>query len=311
MLTKEFKAGLLTLVAGILLYFGFNYLKGLNVFSSRATFYVVYEHVNGLQVSNNVMLNGLTVGRVAAINILQDRQNAMQVTLDLRGEVKIGKNTVAVLSDAGVLGGKFIDLTDAYGTEFISPGQTIPGRVNGGLTEMMKERAEPFLAQLDSVISSVNTLTREYHGSSQKVNEILEQTAIASRQLTAMISNSRGNFEQMMANMNRVSASLVTVEKQLPEIVSKLNAAADSLQKAPLKSTVEETQRSIVQLRRTLEAINQQEGSLGKLLYNDSLYTNLNQAAADLDSLLIDLKKNPKRYVNISVFGGGDKKKNK
>ncbi len=103
-MSKEFKVGLLTIISCFILYFGFNFLKGKNVFTSKQHYYVIYDNVGGLQNSNPVMVNGLTVGRVQGITILQDNGNKMLVEIEVNPQVKVGESSKAVLKDAGVIG---------------------------------------------------------------------------------------------------------------------------------------------------------------------------------------------------------------
>lgn len=305
-LSGETKVGLLALIAGVILYVGFNYLKGIDFFDPTTTYYVVYDRVDGLTVSNQVQINGMSIGRVAAVTILQDRGNKLLVTLDIQDDIKLGKGSVAQLSDNGLLGGKKIDLLVAFTDQQLSEGDTLVAKRESGMTEMLMEKASPVMQGLDSTLANINRLIKEYQGMSIEVRKIMANTADASGQASGILAENRNKIAQIATNINKLSAQLVETEKSIQPLVGKMNTFADSLNTMQLASTVNNANRSLASLQKTMQAIEKGQGTLGKLVTTDSLHTNLNRTLTHLDSLFIDLKARPKRYVHFSVFGKKD-----
>jgi phospholipid/cholesterol/gamma-HCH transport system substrate-binding protein len=305
-LSGETKVGLLALIAGVILYVGFNYLKGIDFFDPTTTYYVVYDRVDGLTVSNQVQINGMSVGRVAAVTILQDRGNQLLVTLDIQDDIKLGKGTIAQLSDNGLLGGKKIDLLVAFTEPKLNEGDTLLAKRESGMTEMLMEKASPVMQGLDSTLVNINRLVKEYQGMSVEVRKIMTNTADASGQANSILAENREKIKEITTNLNKLTAQLIEAEKSIRPLVGKMNTFADSLNAMQLASTVKNANRSLESLQKTMQAIEQGQGTLGKLVATDSLHTNLNRTLVSLDSLFIDLKARPKRYVHFSLFGKKD-----
>lgn len=159
---------------------------------------------------------------------------------------------------------------------------------------------------LDSTLVNINRLVKEYQGMSAEVRKIMTNTADASGQASGILAENRSKMAQIATNINKLSAQLVETEKSIKPLVGKMNTFADSLNAMQLAATVNNANRSLVSLQKTMQAIEQGQGTLGKLVATDSLHTNLNRTLVSLDSLFIDLKARPKRYVHFSVFGKKD-----
>lgn len=300
------KVGLLALIAGVILYVGFNYLKGIDFFDPTTSYYVVYDRIDGLTVSNQVHINGMSVGRVAAVSILQDRGNQLLVTLDIQDDIKLGKGTIAQLSDNGLLGGKKIDLIVSFEEPLLKKGDTLIAGRESGMTEILTEKASPVIQGLDSVLVNINRLVKEYQGMSTEVRKIMVNTADASEQAGSILAENRAKISEITSNLNKLSAQLIETEKAFRPLIGKMNTFADSLNAIQLAAAVNNANRTLASLQQTVQAIEQGQGTLGKLVATDSLHTNLNRTLVSLDSLFIDLKAHPKRYVHFSVFGKKD-----
>ncbi len=308
-MSKEIKVGLMTLVSGVILYFGFNFLKGSDLFSSSRDFYALYDSVDGLTASNQVMLNGVAVGRVKETRILTDRNNKILVVLTLDQEIPLTNNTVAALGDNGLIGGKVIQLQIGKGTA-IAPGDTLKSSKQAGLTAALQDKALPIMTDADSLIRNLNVVVSRFKQTGDVLNQLLsnvDQTGLA---LRATLNENRKNLSSITGNLNRLSAQLVETEKSIQPIMAKANTFADSLNALRLGQTVAKANQTVAELQAMLQSLQNGQGTAGKLLKDDQLYTNMNQSIKDLDKLLVDLRQQPKRYVHFSVFGGG-KKKNK
>lgn len=310
-ISKEVKVGLLAIVSGIVLYLGFNFLKGVDFFSPNNSYYAVYDNIDGLTVSNPVTLNGLAVGRVKEITILQNRGNKLLVTLDIDRKIVLSDSTTAMLASSGVLGGKYINLLVGPITRIKESDDTLLSAKEQGIAEIIQAKATPLAQNLDSAIHNINQLVKQFHGVTETINTTLLSMKQTSSSLNRTLDNNDDAIKGIMSNLNTLSATLNDSRTGIKPIMRNLSNFTDTLQHMQLSKAVDNANQSIASLNRTLSQINQGQGTLGKLAKNDSLYTNLNNAAADLDSLFIDVKANPGRYIRFSVFGGKDKKKKK
>ncbi len=306
-INKEFKVGALIFSALIVLYFGIDFLKGADVFNPARTYFVHYKNVDGLTASNPVMLDGFQVGLVKKIRIVQGLESKVLVQLEINKEIIISKLGKAMLSNNGFLGGKMIVLDPGQG-EQIAEGDTLIGSVIPGFTSMLEDKAQPMVNQVTHLVKTVDTLVASFHPTAAKLGETLESVRKLSDASTNLVRDSRSEVHEIAENLQKLSASLLEAEKQLQQLLAKTDKITDSLNKADIAGAVHSLHKSADQLNQTLSSINQGKGSLGKLVKSDSLYKNLNASSASLNSLLIDVKANPKRYVHFSLFGGKEKK---
>jgi phospholipid/cholesterol/gamma-HCH transport system substrate-binding protein len=306
-ITKEVKVGLLALVAGVVLYIGFNFLKGVDFFSPVKRYYIVYKNIDGLSTSNPVILNGLTVGRVNSIQLLTKRNFQILVAVDVDDALQLGDSTMATLSNSDLLGGKSIILKLGKNSKLYSNGDTLKGVTDKNLTQELAEKAMPILTNLDSTVVKLNRVFGDEMGNS--VQKILHNFEIASHDLKILMSINKSNIATITTNFADLSASLKETEKSFKPLLASMNAFADSLNDLELKKTISNANIAMKNLHEVTEKINKGEGSLGALVNDKTMYNNLNQSIKDLDALLVDVKKSPKRYVHFSVFGGSGKEK--
>lgn len=303
-LSKELKVGLLAIVSLVILYLGFNFLKGTDFLSPNTGYYTVYDNVDGLTIGNQVMVNGLSVGRVRDIRIMQNQGNKLLVNLDVNSDIVLGDSTVAILAEDGLLGGKYVNLRIGSVTRQLEKNDTIASSVEQGLTDAIATRAAPIAANLDSTIISINLLAKKFASLSGSLDSTLQNLQRTSATLNGTVTENRVAIREMLTNLNN---TLSDTQGGLKPLMIKANQFADTLNQMQLAQTVSGVNQSVANLNRTLDNINKGEGTLGKLAKNDSLYRNTNSALANLDSLFIDLKAHPKRYVHFSLFGKKDK----
>jgi len=310
-LTKEAKIGLLAVIALTILYFGFNYLKGADVFSRSNKFYAVYDNIDGLTTSNSVVINGLAVGRVERIELLQDQANKLLVTIDVRKDIVVRRGTKAVLADAGLLGGKQIVLAVSTTGDVLEKGDTLLTAKDGGVTAQLQQQLPPVLKSADSLMMNLNRVVKQLDQTGAVLNQTLASAQVATGSLTQTIGENRQSLRSLLANLNRLSANVVETERQLKPILAKANTFTDSLNALQLGRTLAVANQTVAQLQQMLAAVNRGEGTLGKLKSDEKLYANLNNTAASLDRLLTDLREHPKRYVHFSLFGRKENKDGK
>ena len=304
--SNELKVGFLALLAFLILYFGFNFLKGNDVFSSARIYYVEYENVDGLMVSNQVMVNGIEVGKVKKVEIQPSKANKILVTLRLSQDIVIPDKTVAVLSDGALLGGKIIRLR-LEGKGNLAEDSFLKGETEVGVTALLKERAIPVIANADSLLVSFRQISTKFDHTGTYLNTLLktsnETVSNINGSVNGVVADNRANIAQISSNMKTLSSDLIETEKQLRPLLTKFNTVADSLNALKLGKTLKEVDATVVSLKKIVQGLERGEGTAGKLIKNDSLYLGLNKTLLDLDKLLLDFRLQPKRYIGISVFG--------
>jgi phospholipid/cholesterol/gamma-HCH transport system substrate-binding protein len=304
--SNELKVGFLALLAFLILYFGFNFLKGNDVFSSARVYYVEYDNVDGLMVSNQVMVNGIEVGKVKKVEIQPSKANKILVTLRFSQDIVLPDKTVAVLSDGALLGGKIIRLR-LEGKGNLPEDSFLKGETEVGVTSLLKERAIPVIANADSLLVSFRQISTKFDNTGTYLNTLLktsnETVSNINGSVNGIVADNRANVAQISANMKILSADLMETEKQLRPLLTKFNTVADSLQALRIGKTLREVDLAVVSLKKIVQGLERGEGTAGKLIKNDSLYVGLNKTLVDLDKLLLDFRLQPKRYIGISVFG--------
>jgi len=305
-ISKEIKVATLAIIAGVILYFGVRFLKGTEVFSTNNTFYVVYESVDGLAASNPVLINGLPVGYVDRIDLLQQKNNQLLVSLKIDEKIIIGDSTAAVLTTSDLLGSKAIILDIKNINQPLNEGDTLVAKKDVGIAELVQAKTLPIIDQLDTTITKINFLLSAFVRDTSSVSNALENVEQTTFEVESLVTENRRGMNIIINNLQQLSEVLADNKQGIGPLMVKLNNLADSLNDIQIQSTVQKLDRTLANLESITRKVEQQEGTLGKLVSDDSLYVNLNQTVADLDSLLIDLKANPKRYVRFSIFGGKD-----
>ncbi|WP_349351004.1 MULTISPECIES: MlaD family protein [unclassified Flagellimonas] len=300
-LSREIKTGIIV-VAGIVAFlFGLSYLKSSPLFENNKTFYAVYDDVGGLQPGTQVSINGFNVGNVTDIRF-KDSSGKLLVTLTVTNKFEFSKSSIAELFDTGIIGGKGLQIVPVFddGPKAQS-GDTLPSKIKPGLTELVQQKLTPLQMKVEGAVSNADSLL-------MNVNQILDdptkkqlQEAIVSmNQLVGSFKASADNLNVLLENnKTQLDSSL----KNVNHITSNFSKLSDSLVNADLGKTLAEFQGTVSKLNGILAKIEEGEGSLGKLHKDDALYNNLAEASRELDLLLQDFRLNPKRYVNVSVFG--------
>ena len=304
-LSRETKTGIIV-VAGIVAFlFGLSYLKSSPLFENNKTFYAVYDDVGGLQPGTQVSINGFNVGNVTDIRF-KDSSGKLLVTLTVTNKFEFSKSSIAELFDTGIIGGKGLQIVPVFddGPKAQS-GDTLPSKIKPGLTELVQQKLTPLQMKVEGAVSHADSLL-------MNVNQILDdptkkqlqETIVSMNQLVGSFKTSADNLNVLLENnKTQLDSSL----KNVNHITSNFSKLSDSLVSADLGKTLAEFQGTVSKLNGILAKIEEGEGSLGKLHKDDALYNNLAEASRELDLLLHDFRLNPKRYVNVSVFGNKQK----
>ena len=313
-ITKEVKTGVMVAVALVILFLGFYFLKGANLFSSEKQYYCFYTNVDGLQTSAYVMTRGLNVGHVSHIELVDNKE--VKVTITINKSVEVPQGTVASLASGDLLGAKVISLDQGKGPGIIEPGATLPTIKESGLVDKVSEQLTPRLAELKETISLFNTTLTNVNTVVGPDNQKALADAIASikntadnlAQLSATLNKEGGEMTGIIHNVNNFTGTLAKNDDTIQHILANASNITRQLANAPIQKTISDLQKSVNELHGVLDKINNNQGSLGMLINNKDVYNNLNSSLQSLNSLMSDIKAHPSRYINLTVFGSSSKK---
>ena len=307
-ISKEFKVGLLAIVSITILYFGFNFLKGIDLFKETNNYYALYENIDGLTASNPVIINGLSVGRVSNIQILQKKGNLVSVEMSIDSKIDLKEGTVARLINTDFLGSKAIELIlDGSSQVIYDDGDTLKSEVDAGITEFLKQSAGPVADNIGTTITRINAILESFQGNSEKINATLANIEKMTENVTRNLPFMEEKYYVLMDNLSKNSQELNEVLIALKPVLANAAQVTDSLKTLELSKTLGKTQLMLDNLNTNLVSLKEGNGTMGKLLHDDSLYVYLSHTARDLDRLLVDFQENPNRYVQFSMFGKKDK----
>ena len=287
-MSKEFKIGLITIIAGALLYYGFNFLRGSDLFSPTNRFFATYKNVSGLNVSNPIYFNGLPVGRVSGFQLVQEK-GYIVVSLDIDEGLVIGKDASATLANDGLFGGKAIVLNVGESLDQASPGDTLASDMDGGIMSQF----EPVADNLNTTITKLNALLDELN--STDISGTVDTLKYSIGTITNKVN--RLNVEQPIKNVNELLMSFKDRSDQLEGILESSQILIDSLNTLPLSVTVNKLHESLDKVNSLLSSVQSEDGTIGKMLNNDSIYNNLNKLLVDIDELIIHFNNYPKDFM--------------
>jgi phospholipid/cholesterol/gamma-HCH transport system substrate-binding protein len=302
--SKEVKVGLFMISSIVLLYFGFNFLKGIDFFSTDYKYYAIYQNVDKLTESNLIYLNGYSIGRVSDIEIQQNR-NRVIVELSIDSEIQINDASQAVLNGE-LLGGRFIQLVVGNGSRLLKPKDTIRSDVAKGIADLVAENAEPVAANLQTTLKKINVMLDTLNASATKINGILGDLGATPRLLNNTIASVRGNVGELSGTFQSVGTNLNTTLTELKPTIENFRSLSDSLKRIELNGTINKTQATLAKINETLTKFNSGNNTVSKLMNEDSLYVNLNALLNNLDSLANHLNENPRHFM--APFGKSRKK---
>lgn len=297
-LTKEIKIALVAIVGILVMYFGINFLKGMNLFSTNNTYFITFDDIQGLGASTPIYADGYKVGTVDGLEYDYKENGPIKVKVDIIKDLRIPQGSKAeIVKD--LMGNLQVNLLLANNPrERVEPGGIIPGAVNGGMMDKAANLVpvvEKMLPKLDSILTSVNALLADpaLAASLHNVETITSNLTVSTRELNTL-----------MAGLN----------KQVPGMIGKANGVLDNTNRLTANMASLDVQGTLNKVNQTLESahqftekLNSNQGSLGLLMNDTKLYDNLTSTMSHADSLVIDLKAHPKRYVHFSVFGRKDK----
>ncbi|MBK0368456.1 MlaD family protein [Flavobacterium agrisoli] len=304
-LTREIKTAILVIASILLFIWGYSFLKGKDLFTNYKTLYVVYDNVEGLSPSAPVTLNGLIIGKVSAITI-DETTGKLKVQLQIKTDFPISKTSSAVMYSPSLVGGKQIGIQPNFNDkEIIQEGDFLNSKIELGLTDSIGDKLAPIQLKLEKLLGNVDTLVTSLNQvldekgqanlkkSLAELSQTMEQFHKASANINVILDQNKGQINSMVTNFNKVSNNFSKI--------------SDSINKADLGKTVRSLNETLSKVDALMIGLDNGKGTAGKLLKDEALYNNLNDTSKELEMLLQDVRLNPTRYINVSLFG----KKNK
>ncbi|MEI6865939.1 MlaD family protein [Flavicella sp.] len=306
--SREFKTGVVVIIVIAVFIWGFNFLKGHNIFEGRSdTYFARYVNVQGLNTASPVTVNGFEIGRVVEISFDNDpeKRGELIVEFSIEKPFVFGKKSVAEIYSTSLMGGKSLAIVPSYDSDPVESGDFLMGKIESDIFSSVGEKLNPLQAKLEHVMTSADSLL-------VNINRILDdeskthiKNTIASLDATMLSLERLALNSELLIVENRktFSASMANIEN----VSRNFSAISDTLANANLGGLISKIDFTMSNLKSITNTINNGKGTIGKLVNDPSVYQNLDKATKELGELLEDLKLHPKRYVHISVFGKKEK----
>lgn len=294
--SKELQIGLSALCALAILFFGIDFLKGVNIFHASNYYYATYDNVNGLAISAPVTVNGFKVGQVRTIEYQYDNPGTVKVELSLDSELKVPEGSRALLT-TDMLGTASIALNLANSTTYIPVGSKIEGGQASGLMDGITNNIMPAISAIAPKVDTLLTTT----------NRLLSDPALAASiqrmdAITANLQASSANLNRTVAMMPAIAGDVKTITGNFTGTSDQLLTFSQTMNRVPVDSLANQIQLTTANLRALTEQLNDRNSTLGLLMNDPALYNNLNSTVRSLDSLFVDIKAHPKRYISIKLL---------
>jgi phospholipid/cholesterol/gamma-HCH transport system substrate-binding protein len=309
--SNETKIGALTAIAITLLILGFNFLKGKNLIEKKATIYIAFEKVNGLNMADMIKINGLKVGGVEDMQETDADLSGIIVAFHLTRAINIPNDSYAQVV-TNPLGSSFIELVMGKSTTFVKDGDTLKSVQTKGLVQDLQDKLEPTIENLNKTLTSLEETVKRVGNvfdeeAKQNIGKTLKELALATDQINSMLAPGKGSIAKSVENIAGISGNIKNNNDSINMIIGNLTKVSRDVSNAEIGNTIKQLEIASVNLNQILNSIKEGKGSLGKLTKDETLYNNLTSTSNSLNILLQDLRLHPKRYVQVSVFGKKDK----
>ncbi len=312
-ISVEVRVGLLFIAAVALFIWGFNFLKGTQIFGSKRIFYAVYEKVEGLEPANKIKVSGLNIGQVRHLGFIPGTA-LIYAELYIKSDIPIPRNSIARIYSTDLLGGKAIEIVLGDSKELAQSGDTLRSEMEQSIREQVSQQVEPIqkralalINSLDSLLVSIQTVFNPE--SQDNITSIFENIRIAiisiknsATTVDSLLLKEKSRVDKIMSNVEKITANLRDNNQEITNILKNMSSISDSLAASDIPQTLRDAQVAMENLKLISEKLNSGEGTMGQILNNDTLYLNLQQSTENLNKLLEDMRLNPKRYVKFSVF---------
>ncbi len=317
-INNETKVGALTIIAITLLILGFNYLKGRSLFKTGNFLYAKFSDTKGIMVSNAVFINGFKVGNVYDIENADADLKEIVITIKLKDKYNIPTNSVSFINESA-LGAPSLQIELGNGKTMHQNGDTLITQVKEGLLGSLSSKISPIgdqlkatLHSLDSVLKNVNTVLdpsakNNLAQSIANVNKVTASLAVTASSLQLLLNAQTGAVAATLNNTKKITENFASNNEKINKTMANIEKTTENLSKADIDGSISALKKSIENLNNLIEKVGSKDGTLGLLMNDKQLYNNLNNTVRSANILVDDLKTNPKRYINVSVFGKKDK----
>jgi phospholipid/cholesterol/gamma-HCH transport system substrate-binding protein len=308
-ISNETKVGSLALIAVALLVLGFNYLKGTSLFDKSFNLYAEYDNIDGLTAGNKILINGMQVGQVNSLT-LDPKTGKIRVDFSITQDIGIPDDSRALIFSSDLLGSKAINLILGTSSVILLDGGVVIDSIAPTLNERIEKEVLPLKDKIESALNSIDSFV--YGLKEILSDENRDNITISMRNLkntTGRLDSTMVKIDQMMLSAKAILKNFEQNKEVINKILTNTGTFSDSLaqQAGRIRGIITNADASVAKLQSVLQKIDKGEGSLGLLVNDKELYNNLNGSAESLDSLLVDLRKHPKRYVHFSIFGAKEK----
>ena len=316
-MSKEIKVALFVIVVAAIFIFGLNFLKGKGFFDDNSRYFAIFEQVGGMYKSDPIVVNGYQIGKMGELTLISEGPNRGKILAEMivSNDVKIPENTVAILFSADLLGEMNVKLIfNEESTTYHEDGDTISTDIEGTLFEELGGELTPLTDKLSITMDNVNELfdfenenKQTLNYTLQSINEVLDTYNETGRILNQRLDGQLETLDALLANVQSLTATLKGNEENINEIMTNFKELSASLNKLELEQTLSNVNGTVNSLETTISKMNNPDNTLGALLNEREMYDNLEKSTESLNVLLNDVRINPKRYININVFGGKKK----
>ena len=288
-LSREFKIGFFGILMIAALYWGVNFLKGTDLFTSSVHYYAAYDQVNGLQPSAAVVIKGYKVGTISDISYDPQRSNNVVVEFAIKSKFKIPKDTKARIFSDGIMGGKSIELELGRSDAYLHEGDTLFSEINkdflevaGSEFEFLKQRANDVISEMIVTLRGINKLLSD---NSANLNATIGNVAAITGDLRSVVADEKGSLRETISNVNDLSRTLRDKTGQIDRIFTNVERFSDSLSQSRIPTLVAQMNGTLAELNRTLAKVNDGDGTVGKFVNDQALYDSLVQASSNLSTI--------------------------
>lgn len=310
-ISNEVKVGMLALVSIVLLIIGFRFLKAKDIFNHTPKLYAVFKTVGGLEKSNFVKINGLTVGTVYSMEPADENVSAVKVTISITEKVNIPDNSVAFI-DGAILGSATVVIERGSSATYLKDGDRLHTKEEAGLLGNLTSEARPLMAKVKTVADSVTQLLANLNhilnaNTQRDVQNAIANLTYSTAALNTLLAGVNKPLAKTLDNVSSITDNLKGQNEAIEGILNNAQTFTGNLKQLQFQKTVDSLNATIAEMRSTIGSITNPNGSLGALTNDRQLYNKMNDVLLSMEILMDDIRVHPKRYVNISVFG----KKNK
>ncbi|WP_233884256.1 MlaD family protein [Tenacibaculum piscium] len=303
-MSKELKTGIVAIVVIALFVWGYNFLKGENLFSgSNRYFYIEYKNINGLNEASQVTINGLKVGKIENISFKDtpDKKGMLLVKISLNNDFVFSKNSVGKIYSASLMGGQNLAIVPRYDGEKAVSGDYLKGEVESDLFSSVGEKLNPIQSKLQNVLIGADSLL-------VGVNQVLDEKSRKSLNNSILgLEGTINGVQKTLKSVNNLLASnkqnLDATFKNTKKITDNFSKISEDLAQTNLGATVKKLETTLANVNGLLANVKDGKGTLGKLMTDEKMYANLTNASKEMEELLREMKLNPKRFVHFSLFG--------